>query len=338
MSTCNPTLTDCPPDMALGMTQYLDFTEKFVTDQPYFYIWPGVDWTDEGLVMTVTNETSKPFILFSYYLFFGRVDVTLKPLHGAGIATILALYSDDLDEIAWAFVGADNAHGQSDYIGQLGRRQPGQPDQTVYHSVQSAVDTKHTYSIDWNSSSITWLLDGSPVRTVTYSDAKDGANFPQTPLQPRVYSYVVGTANASYQDWTWGGGYANFSQGPFVGSVYDIRMQDYMNGNTSALEYVYTDKSGNYEAISVVPNTARIAATSRAKSTTLTTPTSSQSATPKPTKDNAGSSDQINPGVIAGAVIGGVVAFLIVGLVIFFWRRRKQKGQGGGAKGGETRS
>lgn len=72
-------------------------------DDPDVYWWPGVEWTNEGLVMTVTNETGRPYILVTKYLFFGRVDVTLKALPGIGIGTVIALDSDDGDQIDWVW-------------------------------------------------------------------------------------------------------------------------------------------------------------------------------------------------------------------------------------------
>jgi hypothetical protein len=95
-------MKDCPPDEALGLsTLDLDFTQKFIADKP-LAIWYGpVDWTSLGLVMTLTNETDKPFVLFPQYLFFGRVDVTFQAAPGSGVSTVIALYSDDHDEIDW---------------------------------------------------------------------------------------------------------------------------------------------------------------------------------------------------------------------------------------------
>lgn len=116
-------------------------------------------------------------------------------------------------------------------------------------------------------------------------------------------------------------------------------MRDDMNGNTSAKQYIYTDRSGDYRAISVVPNPSTIiSSTSSATSTpTASGLTTSATSTPKPTQDSTSSSSHhVDSGVIAGGVIAGVAAVLIVALVFVFWRRTKartarQAGLNGGA-------
>jgi hypothetical protein len=145
-------------------------------------------------------------------------------------------------------------------------------------------------------------------------------------MQPRVYSYVPCRSNMSISDPQCGLGYVNATQGPFTAYITRVTMHDYMNGNTSAKEYIYTDKSGSYQAISVVLNpTTIISSTSTSTSTTAAqSSTSTQSAKPTHTSTQP---KGLNAGAIAGIVIGGFVVLLVIGLVFFFVRHRKLKRQ-----------
>ncbi|KAI1266013.1 concanavalin A-like lectin/glucanase [Xylariaceae sp. FL1019] len=330
---CDPTKTDCLPDRALGMTLDLNFLEKFVADDSPFYLYPGADWTEDGITLTIQNETDIPVIVFPRYLFFGRLDLVMHAAPGTGIATVVALVSDDNDEIDWEFVGADLNHVQSNYIG---KGDPFTPDRTKYHDASNITTAWHQYSIDWTPQSISWLVDGVTMRTLTYTEAKMGTLYPsvettssrsiasskasrrQTPMQCKIYSYVVGKHNASEQDLQWGHGYADLSLAPFTSYIEAARFQDYMNGETSAKEYEYTDMSGSFEAISIIPNPSTIIASSYAP-----TSTNPNVQTSKPAVDSKHNLNKLNPGAIVGVAVGAV-ALIVLGILLFFLIRRRK--------------
>lgn len=56
---------------------------------------------EHGAVLTISNKDQAPLIKSNKYLFFGKVDVTVKAAPGVGIVTSVVLESDDRDEIDW---------------------------------------------------------------------------------------------------------------------------------------------------------------------------------------------------------------------------------------------
>jgi hypothetical protein len=56
---------------------------------------------DHGAVFTITKDDQAPLIKSKKYIFFGKVDVTVKAAPGVGIVTSIVLESDDRDEIDW---------------------------------------------------------------------------------------------------------------------------------------------------------------------------------------------------------------------------------------------
>jgi beta-glucanase (GH16 family) len=58
----------------------------------------------------------------------------------------------------------------------------------VYHDILTPQDVWHTYSVDWTSERIEFLIDGISIRTIPYSTPQtvDGKNYPQTPMQLKV--------------------------------------------------------------------------------------------------------------------------------------------------------
>lgn len=133
-------------------------------------------------------------------------------------------------------------------------------------------NTWHTYSVDWTKEKLDFIIDGTTVRTVKYTDplAVYGKNYPQTPMQLKV----SGSAKASFSvclttltdplgqlgNWAggaqgnsegtieWAGGDTDFSKGPFNMYVKKVEITNY----NPACSYKYGDKSGSYESIDLI--------------------------------------------------------------------------------------
>lgn len=73
-------------------------------------------------------------------------------------------------------------------IKQFGKGNTTTYNRAQYHDVSDTQGTFHTYTVDWNKDRIEWLIDGSVVRTLTYSDSLTlgGQNYPQTPMRLKV--------------------------------------------------------------------------------------------------------------------------------------------------------
>ena len=183
---------------------------------------------------------------YSFYIFFGRVDVTMKAAPGQGIVSSVVLESDDLDEIDWEWLGGDTTQVQTNFFGKGNTTTY---DRGGFSSVSSPQDTFHTYTIDWNEERIEWIIDGSTVRTVTYDDpvALGGKNYPQTPMRVKLGSWCGGCAKAEATV-EWAGGKTTFDNAPYIMYVKSVEITN----NNPAKAYKYGDKSGSYESIKLL--------------------------------------------------------------------------------------
>lgn len=215
-----------------------------------------------GAVFTINKETEAPTFTSTGYIFFGRVDVVVRASVGTGIVTSFVLQSDDLDEIDWEWLGGDTTQVQTNYFSK--------GDTTTYDrggfsGVGNPQAEFHTYTIDWTAEKLDWIIDGTVVRTLKYSDAKGGASYPQTPMQIKLGTWVAGRKDAPEGTVQWAGGYTDFAQAPFNGYYKSVTVQDYMNGAKSAGQYVYGDMTGTYESIKIEDGKSDGAQSSSAK-------------------------------------------------------------------------
>lgn len=118
-------------------------------------------------------------------------------------------------------------------------------------TVSSPEETFHTYSIDWTSERIEWLLDGEVVRTLKYADAVDGTNYPQTPMRIRIGIWAGGDPDNSEGTIEWAGGETDYTAAPFTMYVESV---DIINYNPASA-YKYTDKTGAYTSIKATNGT-----------------------------------------------------------------------------------
>ncbi|KAK6063381.1 cell wall glucanosyltransferase mwg1 [Seiridium cupressi] len=253
-TSCNPMEKTCPDDAALGTTYEGDFTKGKV-DLFDEAIGTTLSFDDSlGAVFTINTETDAPTISANKYIFFGKIDITLRACTGQGVVTSFVLQSDDLDEIDWEWLGGDATQVQTNYFG---KGDTTTYDRGAYHPVNNPQSDFHTYTIDWTSEYVKWFIDGNLVRTLLYSDAKDGTRFPQTPMQIKLGTWVAGRKDAANGTVEWAGGYTNFDEAPFKAYYKSISIQDYSNGVEGAKYYSWSDGSdGSYQSIKVLTDAA----------------------------------------------------------------------------------
>ncbi|USW48037.1 Putative glycoside hydrolase family 16, concanavalin A-like lectin/glucanase domain superfamily [Septoria linicola] len=243
---CNPTEKSCPAEVGLPSSSYTtDFT-KGASDSWSSAVGTTLTYGDDGAVFSIAERNQAPTIATDFFIFFGRVDVTMKAAHGTGIVSSIVLESADLDEIDWEFVGGDNGQVQSNFYGKGNTTTY---DRVVYHPVTTPQDIWHTYGIDWTSEKIDFSIDGVVIRTVPYSNAQTvyGKNFPQTPMQLKLGSWAGGDSS-SEGTVEWAGGKVDYSQAPFNMLVRSVDITNY----NPACQYSYSDLSGSWESIDVV--------------------------------------------------------------------------------------
>lgn len=194
---------------------------------------------------------------------FGHVEYVIQAAPGAGIVSSAVLQSDDLDEIDWEWLGADNGQVQSNYFG---KGQTTTYNRGAFHPDPSNQNGFHTYTIDWTADQIVWSIDGRPVRTLTPNTAEAG-QYPQTPMQIKVGAWSGG--DSSNQAGTirkslhccalvvesqltclveWAGGPTNYGAGPYSMIMKSIAVTDYSTGT----QYTYSGSSGGWQSIQAV--------------------------------------------------------------------------------------
>ncbi|KAG9577470.1 concanavalin A-like lectin/glucanase, partial [Aureobasidium melanogenum] len=215
-----------------------------------------------GAQFVISGKNQAPTISSDFYIFFGRVDVTMQAAPGVGIVSSMVLESDDLDEIDWEWLGGDSTQAQTNYFGKGNTTSY---DRGTYQSVSSPQTTMHTYSFDWTEEKIDWLIDGAVVRTLMYADAVSGKNFPQTPMRLKLGNWVAGDpATNAPGTIEWAGGDTDFSQAPFTMYVKTVSITNY----NPAAEYEWTDKTGSYESIKLVDGSSGSSSSSASGSAT----------------------------------------------------------------------
>jgi len=245
-TSCNPTTnTSCPSDTALGKTITVDFTSG---SSDYFTEATGTSLTYDatnGANFIMSKEGQAPTITSNFYIFFGKVSVTMQAAPGTGVVSSFVMESDDLDEIDWEWLGGDGTQVESNYFGKGNTTTY---DRAIYHTVSTPQSEFHTYTIDWSKESIIWSIDGTEVRTLLYTDANGGANFPQTPMVVKMGNWDGGASTEGAGTIEWAGGLTDWSAAPFTMYVKSVTIEDASTGATS---YTYGDMTGSYESIDI---------------------------------------------------------------------------------------
>jgi beta-glucanase (GH16 family) len=174
-----------------------------------------IDYSSAGAEFSIDAPRQAPTIETDFYIFFGRVDVKMKAAKGTGIVSSIVFESDDLDEIDWEFIGSDTTHVQSNFFGKGNTTVY---DRVEYINIDDPQDTFHTYTVDWNSERIEWIIDGATVRTVTFDDPLTigGKNYPQTPMRIKLGNWCGGCPGEPEGTVTWAGGNTTWEGAPYV--------------------------------------------------------------------------------------------------------------------------
>ena len=274
-TTCNPMEKTCPNDVGLDSASFAcDFTKG----KSALASWSAATGTSltydgsKGAQFVINGKNQAPTISSDFYIFFGRVDVTMQAAPGVGIVSSMVLQSEDLDEIDWEWLGGDTTQAQTNYFGKGNTTSY---DRGTYQSVSSPQTTMHTYTFDWTKDKVDWLIDGVIVRTLKYADAVGGENFPQTPMRLKLGNWIAGDpATNAKGTIEWAGGETDFSQAPFTMYVKSVSVTNY----NPAGAYQWTDKTGSYESIKLVDGSSSGSASSASGSSGSASKSVTQSA------------------------------------------------------------
>lgn len=169
----------CRADPALGTSELFDFTKGASST---FSAVGVLSYDSNGASFSVAKQGDAPTIISNWYIMFGHIEVVMKAAPGVGIVSSMVLQSDDLDEIDFEWLGADNTQVQSNYFG---KGNTGSYNRGAFHPNPGNQNGFHTYTVDWTAKQIVWQIDGVTVRTLTQANAQPN-QYPQTPMQLRL--------------------------------------------------------------------------------------------------------------------------------------------------------
>jgi len=224
------------------MAIHVDFTKGEVNS----FLASGVPTysSDTGAAFTVANPGDAPQLISSFYIMFGRVEITMRAAPGQGIVSSMVLQSDDLDEIDLEWLGVDSGQVQTNYFG---KGQTGSYNRGQFNPAPDNQASWHTYVIDWTSDRIVWTVDGTEIRTQT-ADSAEANQYPQTPMQVKFGAWAGGGPGNAQGTVDWAGGPTNFGAGPWSMYVKNLAVTDYSTGKA----YKYGDNSGSWKSIKAV--------------------------------------------------------------------------------------
>lgn len=246
-TACNPlNSTTCPPDIALGISNYsIDFTTSTMSSRVWNATNGVVNYGNNGAEFTINQRFDSPTVKTNFYFFFGQVEVIMQAATGQGIISSMVLESDDLDEVDWEFMGGNNSYVETNYFGKGNTTSY---TRAIYYPVQTPQDTFHNYTLDWSAEKLDWYVDGNIVRTLMYADANGGEDFPQTPMTLRLGIWAGGDPSLPNGTIEWAGGVTDYSKAPFTMTVKSVRVSDASRGT----EYKYGDTSGSWQSIKIL--------------------------------------------------------------------------------------
>ena len=175
---------NCPADPALGKSATIDFTQG---SSNMFTTQGNPTYDGNGASFSIAKSGDAPTLISNFYIMFGQIEFVMKAAPGVGIVSTLVMQSDDLDEIDWEILGADNTQVQTNYFG---KGQTGSYNRGGFAADPGNQQSFQTYTVTWDSNQVVWSLNGNPVRTLTAAEA--GSQYPQTPMQLKIGSWSAG--------------------------------------------------------------------------------------------------------------------------------------------------
>ncbi|KAF8155554.1 glycoside hydrolase family 16 protein [Crassisporium funariophilum] len=166
---------------------------------------------DLGLVLTEANGGTR--LSTTRYVHYGTITARLKTGRWAGVITAFITMSDIKDEIDWEFPGAAVTEAQTNVFWQ-GVIPTGKTNGETHKGLTDTFANYHDYTIDWQPTSLTFLIDGKVVRTFNKDqtlDAAGVAHFPNTPSRVQISLWPAGIAGSAQGTVDWAGGMINWN-------------------------------------------------------------------------------------------------------------------------------
>ncbi|KAL8899020.1 MAG: hypothetical protein Q9207_006401, partial [Kuettlingeria erythrocarpa] len=223
----------------------------------------------------------------NFKFFFGRAEFVVKAAKGTGVVSSMVLLSGDLDEVDWEFLGGVTTSVQTNYFG---KGYTGTYNRSTTPAVASPQTTFYTYTLDWSPTELVWSINGKIVRTLKAVDADgNGDQYPQTPMKVSLSLWDAGDPDAATKEWA-GGVTPIPPPEPYTMYVKSVKI---WNTNPAG-QYQWTDKSGSYKSIKIIPDALPVSSSSKPAQPTQTlslghTASASTAATNKVSSSSSGS-------------------------------------------------
>ncbi|KIO31409.1 glycoside hydrolase family 16 protein [Tulasnella calospora MUT 4182] len=171
------------------------------------------------LVLALTKDNNGTRISSTRYVHYGTITATLKTARSAGVVNAFITMSDVRDEIDWEWPGAQTSQAQSNYF-FLGQVDYSNSHGATHDGLSDTYANYHDYTIDWTPDTLTWSIDGNPVRTLQKTDtlSKDGSYYayPTTPARVQLSIWPAGIPGAPQGTVDWAGGMIDWTDPDYV--------------------------------------------------------------------------------------------------------------------------
>jgi len=193
------------------------------------------------LVLLLTEQNGGTRISSTRYVHYGTITARLKTGRWKGIVTAFITMSDIKDEIDWEFPGTAVTEAQSNFFWQ--GIIPPQTDGQTHKGLSDTFANYHDYTIDWQPDTLTFLIDGKPVRTVKRTNER----YPTTPARVQLSLWPAGISSSPPGTVQWAGGMINWndpdykSAGNFYARVQSVTVKcaDPTRPGVNITSYVY---------------------------------------------------------------------------------------------------
>ncbi|EST09945.1 Glycoside hydrolase, family 16 [Kalmanozyma brasiliensis GHG001] len=215
--------------------------------------------TGTKMILTKSGDAKRGSLLSTTrYWYYGQASAVMK--HGSwnGVVNTFIGMSSTKDEIDWEWTTSDDQDMQTNWYW---RGDPdgythgfSVPNTTLNTIAPPRFSTRdwHTYTLDWSPTRLRWLIDGTPVRTLTRkSTLKNNIyHYPSSPM--RLQMSIWGAGDGTFQEGTvdWSGGLIDWKQatnGRFVNMVKSVTIScaDPEDVNDGKPNYVFSAKQRN---------------------------------------------------------------------------------------------
>lgn len=206
------------------------------------------------LVLTLSEENNGTLLTSTRYVHYGQITARMKTGRWGGVVTAFITMSDIKDEIDWEFPGNQTTEGQTNYFWQ-----GYVPAQTAGQTTGNLTDTYsnyHDYTFDWQEDTLTWLVDGNVVRTLTRAEVTDNSTglsrFPSTPSRIEFSLWPAGISSEPEGTVEWAGGMINWDDpdyeaaGHFYAYLDSVSITCADQASANITSYVYGSNSSAY--------------------------------------------------------------------------------------------